>query len=582
MEEIDNIDNVADIPNEIILFPPDNANEYNTDEDSGDENDVVLNNLPGSQLRGIVEVSMGKNQEDRKESEDVIDDVTVDNWNSDDDLPLSTFVQRKIKKTKEFHYLLGKDIEENFPIWNSVFYTKNNRSPASIFKSFFDKNLIDKITQCTNLYASQKNVLADVIVDDIYCFIGVLLVSGFSTVSRKKMYWQNSADSNNALISSSISRDRFQYVMSNFHCVDNNNLEKDDRFAKVRPLFQELNKKFLEFAPTEENHSVDEAMVPYFGRHGCKQFIKGKPIRWGYKFWVGTTRLGYILYFEPYQGATTILSEKYKDLGLGASVVLQYVDVLQSTGFSNFHIFFDNFFTSLSLMKELTFRKIRATGTIRDNRLPKCPFIDVKAFKKKSRGDYQYALVDNETVLCRWNDNNVITIASNASSVLPTNKTKRFSQKEKQHIYIDQPKPIKGYNENMGGVDRSDQNIGQYRISIRGKKWYFPLISQCIDMANQNAWYLHRFDGGRLDQLAFRRAVAVELLETHKVLNRRGASRRSGSYKEHSRYDRIDHMVIYQNNQTKCAVCHKKTNFRCEKCDIGLHPKDCFRQFHTL
>lgn len=575
---MEHLDDVADIPDEIILFPPVNANDCNTDEDSGDDDNVVPNNLPGSQLLGDVEVSMGKNQRDTSGGNSV---DGMAEWDSGDDLPLSTFVERKIKKTKNFNYCLQQDLLETFPFWNPVSHIRNNCSPLSIFRYFFDTELIDGIVQYTNLYASQKNRPADAMPDDIYCFIGVLLVSGYCSVSRKKMYWQMSSDSNNTLISSSISRDRFQYLMSNFHCVDNNNLDKNDRFAKVRPIFEVLNRKYLEFAPTEENHSVDEAMVPYFGRHGCKQFIKGKPIRWGYKFWVGTTRLGYIVYFEPYQGSNTILCEKYKELGLGASVVLQYADILQSTKFTNFHIFFDNFFTSLSLMKELTHRGVRATGTIRDNRLPKCTLTNVKDFKKKTRGDFQYALVDNELVICRWNDNNVITIASNSTSVLPTTKVKRFSQKEKRHIFIEQPKLIKGYNENMGGVDRSDQNIGQYRISIRGKKWYFPLVSHCIDMSIQNAWYLHRFEGGKLDQLAFRRAVAVELLETHKVLTRKGTSRRSGNYREHSRYDRIDHVVIYQNNQTKCAVCHKKANFRCEKCDIGLHPKDCFRHFHT-
>ncbi|VEN56769.1 unnamed protein product [Callosobruchus maculatus] len=77
--------------------------------------------------------------------------------------------------------------------------------------------------------------------------------------------------------------------MSVLHCCDNNNLDPDDRFAKIRPLFEKLNERFMDFAPISQNHSVDEAMVPYYGHHGAKQFIKGKPIRYGYKMWAGTT-----------------------------------------------------------------------------------------------------------------------------------------------------------------------------------------------------------------------------------------------------------------------------------------------------
>lgn len=42
--------------------------------------------------------------------------------------------------------------------------------------------------------------------------------------------------------------------MSNVHVCDNANLDKNDIYAKVRPLFDALNTKFLEFAPHEEHY----------------------------------------------------------------------------------------------------------------------------------------------------------------------------------------------------------------------------------------------------------------------------------------------------------------------------------------
>lgn len=44
----------------------------------------------------------------------------------------------------------------------------------------------------------------------------------------------------------------------------------------------------------------------------------------------------------------------------------------------------------------------------------------------------------------------------------------------------------------MSGVDRMEQNISQYRISLRGKKWYSSIISYCIDLSVQNVWQLHQ------------------------------------------------------------------------------------------
>ena len=43
-------------------------------------------------------------------------------------------------------------------------------------------------------------------------------------------------------------------------------------------------------------------MFPYFGKHGSKQYIHGKPIKFGYKMWVIATLGGYVIQFYPYHG----------------------------------------------------------------------------------------------------------------------------------------------------------------------------------------------------------------------------------------------------------------------------------------
>ncbi|XP_046688572.1 piggyBac transposable element-derived protein 3-like [Homalodisca vitripennis] len=139
----------------------------------------------------------------------------------------------------------------------------------------------------------------------------------------------------------------------------------------------------------------------------------------------------------------------------------------------------------------------------------------------------------------------------------------------------------------MGGIDRADQNISLYRVSIRGKKWYFPLIAHLLDVSVQNAWQLHRQDGGKLDQLAFRRRIVLAVLEGNKrVVSGRG--RPSTSSKIDSRYDRIDHIVSDIENdprtgkkkQLHCRLCHKKATTKCMKCEVPLHVT-CFLHYHT-
>lgn len=63
---------------------------------------------------------------------------------------------------------------------------------------------------------------------------------------------KNTYDTNNNLICAAISRDRFQFIINNIHCNDNNNLNLKDKFSKMRPVFDSLNKKFLKYTPIEE------------------------------------------------------------------------------------------------------------------------------------------------------------------------------------------------------------------------------------------------------------------------------------------------------------------------------------------
>ena len=122
--------------------------------------------------------------------------------------------------------------------------------------------------------------------------------------------------------------------MRYFHAADNFSLDQEDKFAKIRPFLDIVNKKFLSFGSVfgYDNISIDESMVPYYGRDPVKQFIRGKPIRWGYKAWVAATRIGYVFSLDIYQGkyCGNKESEYRSHFGLGGEVVLDLVDILES------------------------------------------------------------------------------------------------------------------------------------------------------------------------------------------------------------------------------------------------------------
>jgi len=154
---------------------------------------------------------------------------------------------------------------------------------------------------------------------------------------------------------------RFQQIKHYFHVADNRHLEQGNEVAKIKPLYDALNNNLTQFGVFHEQLSIDKSMVPYFGRHSCKMFIRGKPIRFGYKVWVMAGKDGFPYHLKIYTGR----KEASTASPLGTRAVKHMVDAVQThTTIQNSHIFIDNFFTSYQLLEELADNGIRATGTV--------------------------------------------------------------------------------------------------------------------------------------------------------------------------------------------------------------------------
>lgn len=74
-------------------------------------------------------------------------------------------------------------------------------------------------------------------------------------------------------------RDGFRTINRFLHCADNNHRDKDDKMWKLSPLMSKIQQKMLTLHQPEQHINFHESMVDYFGRHGCKQCIRKKPIR---------------------------------------------------------------------------------------------------------------------------------------------------------------------------------------------------------------------------------------------------------------------------------------------------------------
>jgi len=304
-------------------------------------------------------------------------------------------------------------------------------------------------------------------------FIGIMILTGYHTLPQMDHYWSKDEDKDVTLVRNTMSRNRFRYIKKNLHLADNRNLDSSDTFSKLRPFFNLLNQKFIQFGIFTHNLSIDEEMVPYFGRHSCKMFIRGKPVRFGFKLWCLTSENGYLLQFLPYGGAST---KRVEGLPLGSEVVLYLLENVENPSFHK--VFFDNFFTSYNLLVMLKEKGFFATGTVRENRISNCKLKSVKLLGKECKGTFDFAFdKNNEICVVRWDDNSVVTIMTNVGKIEPLVIAKRYNRKEKKIVNVQQPNVIQDYNKNMGGVDLHDNGIANYRIRVKGKKWWWPLFA---------------------------------------------------------------------------------------------------------
>lgn len=280
---------------DLILCPPVVRDE--TDEESGksDEENLDPNNLTRYQVLApaIVEQQQIDNCSD-EEGEDFLSIET------------SSAQESNISLLRDFSWKDTTDIQQSsrplFPESNNTHY--NNLTPSEILMLFIDDKIVEHIMYSSNIYAAQKgNVTHQMSKDEFYAMLGIFILSGYNQGPNRRMFWEFQEDCHNQLISQSMRRNRFEEITRHLHFQDNTKLDQNDKLTKLRPLIAHFNKKFADLAPTEKNTCGDESMIEYYGHCSLKQFIKGKPIRYGYKAWCLNYRLGYCLQFEIYQGA---------------------------------------------------------------------------------------------------------------------------------------------------------------------------------------------------------------------------------------------------------------------------------------
>ena len=463
--------------------------------------------------------------------------------------------------------------------------------PVDIFNLFFSDNLVSSIVTETNRYAAQEIGSGGkqwrTTTEEIRAYFGFMILMGVNQLPEIRDYWSTNPALHYAPIADRISRDRFEEITRFLHFVDNSTLPARghpsySRLQKVAPVVKEVNEACRRLYYPHCQVSVDEAMIAFKGRSSMKQFVPKKPIKRGFKIWVLADALnGYFCNIIPYTGATKSSPVR----GLGEKVVLE----LSKPYFGcNHHIYCDNFFTSVVLLRHLLRHQTYGCGTVRSDR-KFLPTDIIKEATNLSRGGYSSRQDMNipNLVATSWKDNKVVTVVSTMSSPEDTGMVSR-KQKDGTRIDVPCPATVYLYNRYMGGVDRGDQLRKYYHFRMKSRKNYKYIFWFLVDVCITNSYILSHYHPtstlpmSECTLKAFRLRLAEELIGSYKSRKRAGRPSRSSVSSASARQLPQNHMPA-RGKKRRCSFCKRskvrhETIWYCETCP-GMPPL-CIRPRH--
>ncbi|XP_065665565.1 piggyBac transposable element-derived protein 4-like [Hydra vulgaris] len=335
--------------------------------------------------------------------------------------------------------------------------------------------MIRIIVNCTNAEARRIRLerWIDTTVNELYEFIGVLLLVGVFHSKNQSIKELWSRLDGIPIFSASMQRDRFVNLR---RCIrfdereTRNQRRFEDKFAPLRNIMEMFITKCKSNYNPSAYLTVDEQLVTFRGRCPLKMFIPTKPGKYGMKIsilWDAET--SYCINLQPYVGRVN----GARDVGQGTRLVLELTDHLNGSGSIT-----ANNFTNIHLARALLGRKMTYTGTIKKNKeeIPK------KLLPALHRPVYSsiFGFQNDSTIVSYVPKKNKAVILLSA---FPYNNDIVVDHNEKPRIILD-------YNKYKGGVDTLDQVVRCYSSRQKSNRWPFTMFCNILDIAAYNALIL--------------------------------------------------------------------------------------------
>lgn len=267
---------------------------------------INANIIPNADDSGESDSDISMNGHSEDSSEDNSDSEQVDNSTStftvhsyDDVYKNYSSSQKKLENDHQYKWLDG-EYNHNRTFTNEIFLRKSDKeiilksTPTNLFECFFTLELKDYIIECTKINGCEMSRT------ELDVFIGIIIFTTYNKRLSQRDYWSMDPHLRAEPIVTAMSRRRFEQIKSKIKFHKSEERNNTDRIYRVRKMTDIFRKNLMCYGIFSTALSIDEMMLKFYGRTVLKQFIKGKPVKFGIKLWSLCSANGYIFYFEIY------------------------------------------------------------------------------------------------------------------------------------------------------------------------------------------------------------------------------------------------------------------------------------------
>lgn len=440
---------------------------------------------------------------------------------------------------------------------------KNANTPLDVWSLFFSNEMIEEITECTNIWIdknkrnyNRERDCTNTTPQEIKCVIGLLYLAGLYKASHLNLDDLWAADGSGIeFFRLAMSLRRFKLLLRALRFDDIRTRPQrkvNDKLAPVRRVFEQFVQKCQENYVVSEFVTVDEMLLKFRGKCSFRQYIKNKPAKYGVKVFSSVcAKSFYTNNLEIYAGRQP--DGPYQVDNSGKSVVERIVAPISG---SKRNVTVDNWFCSIPLCVDLLKNhQLTLVGTLRINKKELPP-----AVVDKKQGDV------GSTTFCFKKDMTLVSYKAKQNKkvvLLSSMHDDAAVDRDEASATYGKPEIILFYNSSKGGVDTVDKYISHYDVARISNRWSMVIFYAMLNVGGLNSFIIHKenVNSPVAKRRLFLRTLAKELCREHMATRITVISTPTATKK------RLRQMLDLNEEEARPAPADEDTSGRCYSCN---------------